>query len=88
MAFELAPKISPSTQCRPVKHLVNAASLESNMTEIIDTHSLAAQSLEQKPKDVDNEDEEDSLSRMSAVCPLWDSMLPLDASGLKLKQVS
>lgn len=41
---------------------------------------------ESSPSDQER-DENGGLTQMSSLCPLWDSMLPLDAAMLKSKQV-
>ena len=58
------------------------AAASGSLTEIVETVHRADESLEAEYEG------EDSLSKMSLICPLWDGMLPLDASALKLKQVT
>lgn len=64
-------------------HALSLDAAKSNCTDEVELTGLRLHSLMGKQV----QQEEDSLAQMSNVCPLWDSMLPLDATDLKLKQV-
>ena len=64
-----------------------ASAALTDATEAVDGNSEDADT-DVEASDEDDEEDEGVLTEMSSLCPLWDNMLPLDATTLKSKQVS
>ena len=73
-----------------LRALCRSSSLRAQQDVSLTTSSDISQDLElnadSSPSDQER-DEDGGLTQMSSLCPLWDSMLPLDAAMLKSKQV-
>ena len=82
----------PFSTCRSGRHAALLEPAPSNLTEVLSGITSASHQHDSADSETEDEhqcddDSEDGLAHMSATCPIWDSMLPLDASQLKAKQV-